>query len=414
MTEKFKILGTCLDTTKIRFNPGTTNLEPDYTYIMTSLEANNDYMVGGLVKNNPGLPLIVCTEFLDNVRYALEEHLKLLGRDTIDLLLIGPNADYTKLEVIDQVKHLGLLNPPSVDFIKDKEFKVEFVALPISPLDFNMEIIKYCNENNIRIIGLNPMGGYLSAPRNIEAFSVPYLLGFCATYSEIVVVSGRDSSTAYTNAQYLKSLVGKEGSIIYNLKKSVHKPVPHIKKAVYTSAIMDGEDYVIPYSDPEFSVSLESHYLKLGSYLEKLGEPNVKISDDVKEVDNYLKVLYYPKDGTLADKFAIARYRVLDYLTSAFRDYTYNSVDDIAKIGDNVFLITLEKAPKFKGHFIWRHLEPGDTRQFYLILGMNGETLFKEVGKSNESLNDGDEKKEEEKVPNNEEKTNNNKKQEEV
>jgi hypothetical protein len=390
---KFKLQGVGIDTTTMRTDPGVSRTDDAYTYIMTSLEANNDYLIRSFVENHVGEPAIItATKFLDNIESALKDHKENLGVDKIDLLLVGPEADWDnyKTNIPELIKNhacdnVGLINPTLEDIkkkiadLKELEVDMKYVTIPVSPLEFDLEIINYCAENNIYLIGLNPMGGYLSAPRNIKAFSVPYLLGFSAHYCNIVLLSGRDINTAWEDKWYLQEIIGKESSPSYIIKRSTSKPIKEIKKAIYTSIHMDGENLTIPYDDPMMILmGGEDFKFKVGSYLKQLDLGTYLYSDEEFEVANYVKTLEYPKDGEHASKFAFARYAVMKYLKNKYKDWDI----DYINLGNSVLVITVSKEPEVKGSFLWARCIPGEEKQFYLAFppeANRDEIIFKEV-----------------------------------
>lgn len=374
---KFKIQGVGLDTTNLSITiPG----DETFNYIYTSIPANNDEIVGEYISTIKTTPaLIVYTDFLSCLDTALEGHLEILRRTKAQLLLVDAAADMSRLENLRTlpVENLGIQCPESVEKLKDleekfkdQELKINYVAMPISPLEFNLELLDYCKEKGYVVIGLNPLGGYLSAPRNIQAFSVPYLLGFAATYSDIVLTSSRDLALATMDAGYLESLIGKESTAGYVLKKSAYKPVKEIKKAVYTSFNMADKE-IVPYTDPTFLPNCEDFAFKIGADVEKITKKET-VGDDKPisfedEVTRFLRVLAYPEDGGHRAKFAIARYKLLEYLKATYPERAGWSVETI-RVGESLLMVTVTKQPEYKGHFIWQTVVMTEPEQFYMIM----------------------------------------------
>lgn len=400
---KFKVQGIGLDTTTIRFNP---SIQCDFSYIRTSISANNDYLIGDFVKKMIGEPpLITSVEFLDGLTYVLPEHLNLLGRKGVDLLLINSTCKFneTDLDHISEslklVNHFGIEDPESVDRLKeicekfDKNYPIEYVCINISPLEFNHDIIQYCSENHIRIIGKNPLGGYLSGPRNTMAFSIPYLLGFCSYYSDIVLVSGRDLIYAENDRNFISDLFfGKEASPLFILKKNINKQVRGLKKAIYTSLEVQGLDMTVPYDSPEDLFSGDIVKFKIGSYIEKVDNINKKVvsrfgidelAKSQDEIAQFMNKACYPSDGDRRVKMAVARYKATEYLRILFPEKDGWELD-YARVGTSMLLLILTKPQHWEGKFIWKRLEPTKTRQYYLVLDKSENIILKEVVLSEE------------------------------
>lgn len=381
---KFKIQGVGIDTSTISFNPGRSRSDDGYSYVYTSIPANNDFIVGDYIKSLKGTPpILVYTDFLDSIDIALKGHLDAIGRTKAQLLLVDTFVQWDRVENLKglPVEHFGIQNPETKEQIEEvsrilekNQMKLEYVAINTCPLEFNLEILDYCRENGILIIGLNPMGGYLSAARNITAFSVPYLLGFSANYCDIVLVSGRDLIKAWDDKDYLEDLVGRDSNPGYTLKKNTSKPVKEIKQAVFTSINVGGIE-TVPYIDPEIIPDYNDFVFKIGSHISKITEKVIegdKIESFEDEVTNYLRILHYPEDGNEKDNFAIARYKALDYIRVRYPENQGWSIDQI-KVGTNLLLMSIEKAPEYKGHFIWQRIIIEEPKQFYMILPLEGK-----------------------------------------
>lgn len=394
---KFKISSVGIDTRTMKSSPGVSRADDGYSYILTSVEANNDYMIRDFVENHIGEPVIMTSvNFLENVETALKDHIKNLGKEKINVLLFGPNTNIEKyVSELDGIKDVadrfGLIDPESVDQAKEKieslnklGLEVEFVAMPISPLDFNYDLIKFCEENELKIVGLNQMGGYVSAARNIEAFSVPYLLGFSAYHSDIVILSGRDVFSAIEDKWYLSELLDKEAGNGYVLEKNVYKPVKDLKKAIYTSISLEGEGSIVPYDDPTMLFMGEGFRFKIGSSLKKVKEYGLSgIEEDEREITEFLKDLFYPKDAEHSVKMAFARYKIDNYLKSKYPDCTVT----ILNAGNSVLVISLDKESEVTGAFFWQKISEEIHRQFYLIFPPDTESkdiIFKEFKLSEE------------------------------
>src|SRR5574344_2183964 len=218
---KFRIENTCIDTTaskKVCIESGC-----EFDYVLTSISSNNDYIAKSWLKKKE-TKLIVRTDFSINLSIVLPEHLKEVGREFCDILIVDSDTctDLTEIRSIvsnNMAKHIGVCGSKYIDAIKElssKGVSTEYFAVTVCPLDFDYSAISYAEKSSMRIIGMNPMGGYISGPRNIEAFTVPYLLSFCSYYSDIVVCSGRSNYTeSINNKTFLDGLIGKDSKLDY-------------------------------------------------------------------------------------------------------------------------------------------------------------------------------------------------------
>ena len=369
--EKFKIQGVGIDTLNITYDPSFSTEKFDYIY--TSLTANNERLIGEWVNSmRPTPPLIVYSEFIDSVVPILKEHLEMLGRAKTQLLLlnaekvIGAKKEWLDELNLGPIDNLGIQCPKDVEELKKASEvlgrEIKYVALPISPLEFQYDVLEYCKENKITVIGLNPLGGELSAPRNIRSFSLPYLLSFCAFHSDIVIVSGRELVKAEENYEYLTSLIGLECGEEFDLKKSISKPVKEIKKAVWTSLDMEDGD-IIPYNDP--SLLVDSAKFKFGSPLKTLKERETyEEGTFLGKLTHYLEVLHYPEDGGDSGRFTAARHKLLGLIKEDYKGWGIAEV----KAGSDILMVTITKDPEIKGHFLWSKLILTDPITFCLMI----------------------------------------------
>lgn len=386
---KFKVQGVGLDTSTIDFDPGTSLAEDGYAYIYTSIPANNDYLIGNAVKSiKDSPPLIVYSNHFDGLGSLLSEHLETVGRTMADLLLIDGSAPGWENGSAEEllhgwrdrdrlVKNFGIQSPLSVEQLEiltgEKGLDLKYIALPVSPLEFNYDIIQWAYSKGIYVIGLNPMGGYLSGPRNIQAFSVPYLLGFCATYSDIVIVSGRSLTKSWEARVYLDGLIGEEADSKYNLKKSISQVVKPLKKAIHTSVELKDLQATLPYDDPSLLLDKGWTTLSLGSAKSKIPPmavlPKSEEGESVEEeIRHYLSIAYYPKDGDQGTIFSVAKYKVLKYLGLHYQGSQGWAISQIGRIGNSVLLVTVTQSDSLKGFFIWQTVVPGDEHTYLLVV----------------------------------------------
>lgn len=345
-----KISGVGLDTRGLTYCP-TVDLEDGcYDYIHTSISENNDYVISDLAKQYYGLPLVTTIDFSDSMDYTVSGHLITLERDSIDLLLIDSNCNFNR-DLIKSMKankliiDFGVSNPSSVERLQEiqKELgdeKIEYISLNLCPFNFNYDIVNWCESNDVKIMGFNPFGGHISANSMIDSFTVPYLLGFSATYCTVVFVSGRDMFTANLDRKHLDNLIKQEVEPRYILKKNISKLYKPIKKVVETSIVI-GED-TIPYDSPDTIFNIDDIVFSLGKSVEKISEVDISSKESLgNKIKNIVDLTQVPADIDSKSLYALYRYRVLEYLKTLFPEdewkFTY------MRITDNLMAISVKK-----------------------------------------------------------------------
>lgn len=405
---KFRVRGIGLDTSTIDFDPGASLAEDGYTYVYTSIPAGNDYLIKTAIQSiPPSQPLITYTDHFGCIEDLLGNHLETLGRNQADLLLIDGSSpgwtDGTAEEVLHPlrdrdrlVKHFGIQSPLSVDQLKDlietRGLNIEYVAMPVCPLEFNWDIVQWVQEKGLYLVGLNPMGGYLSGPRNIQAFTVPYLLSFSATYCDIVILSGRSLAKSWEGKLYLESLIGQDiPDDKFVLKRNISQPVKPLKKAVHTSIEFPEFGATVPYEDPTLTLTGDSIKLGMGLAKAKVPGPSPILPSDklggefVEEVKHLLSVSTYPTDGGQPGVFVVAKNKLLHQLELTYPGEKGWSISSIARIGDTALIVTVTQADYQKGFFIWQRTIEGDEHTYLLCVpsGNPKEIIFTEVNEEN-------------------------------
>jgi hypothetical protein len=213
-------------------------------------------------------------------------------------------------------------------------------------------VLQWCKTNKVGIIGFNQFGGHISAPRNIDAFSVPFLLGFSATYADIMILSGRNLYTAWKDKNYVESLIGCEVESQYILKKSIYKPVPSLNKAIHT--MMNIENNIsIGFESPE-SAYLDT-ITSLGPGLYTVGERHPDNS-----LESFLIGLDIPGDISDRDRFSIYRYKIMEKLEKN------SKIGGCETIGNSILIITtLVKGRKAR---FWKKRTPDIVKTMCILI----------------------------------------------
>lgn len=393
---KFKVKGCGLDTTTTTYL--FNNDEHDFQYIHTSISAENDYLLRKSLNEISGTLFSVEVDFTEKLPEMLKKHLEVLGISQIDMLFFQASLGKDKIQsAIDElrsevlpIQNFGIKDPKNAKEVEeilepekdnpDPNKIVAAVALDISPTNFDYEILEYCKKYEVPIFGFNPLGGYLSAARNIQALTVPYLLEFCAAHSDVVMLSGRDIFLASEDSKYTRALIDTEyeGDTKYSLSKKVHKPVSSLGKLVYT-AVDFGHGYILPYENPSFCSygnDIRSKINKVEiTYPEKYGVLYEHQPDYIKILAR-LSELKYPEEWRNEIKLAYAKYEVMKYLREA---YPKGEID-CTPIGKEILVIELHQPIIFKGTFFWRKVEIEQQDRVYLLFcNEKGEVMFREA-----------------------------------
>jgi hypothetical protein len=236
-------------------------------------------------------------------------------------------------------------------------------------LNFNLDIINWCKEKNVKIIGYNPMGGYINSANVIQSFSVPYLLGFAATYCDIVFLSSRDMHKSIQSAKYLNDLIGECTESVYTLSKSVSKLHKPLKKVVWTSAIYD-EDTYIPYNNPEnVPIDNESILMSLGKEEEFI--PETSDTGLEKDIKAFISQINFPFDASKETKFSLAKNQIISCLKSKKPDHEFS----YSMINDTTIAIMARK-DTVSGWF--KKTTSTDCSTYIVSMRSNGLVYFKE------------------------------------
>lgn len=351
LDRQFKIQGIGLDSSNLNYIPDSEYLEK-FTYIHTSTSKNNDCMLSEIFTDgielrdfNNNKILVTEIDCVDSISKVIVSHMNAVGKDWIDILEIPASCNWTEdtAEQLNGLIEAGLIydisvkNPGSVERLNEivtilNTFNVviEYISIDICPLNFNIDLIKWCTENNIGILGYNPMGGYINSANIIQSFTVPYLLGFAATYCNVVFLSSRDMHKSIQSAKYLSELVGEYTESIYTLSKSVSKLQKPLKRVVHTSAIFDTNTY-IPYCNPEnVPTENESILITLGNNDTELIPENEEKTDLEIDITAFISQISFPHDASKETKFSIAKNQIISCLKSKKPDhiFSYSMIND--------------------------------------------------------------------------------------
>lgn len=390
---KFNIKGVGLDISQLDYSP-VFNSDCKFDYIHSNLSSNNESLVREYISNyNEEVPIIITTDFLDEVELALRGHLVEFNRESVDLLLINSKCDIDKyqetiVKLVDSecVKYLGVSLPESLEVLEKLEEiytqlgisdKFKYVSLNISPYSINYDILKYCYSHNITVFGFNPLGGYITAPTLISSYTVPYLLEFSANYCDVVFLSSRDLYNSVINKNYLQNLINVEDvdTTKYELGTNVDKLLKPADKVIYTGfRFEDGS--LLPFDNPGLVYYepgiIETYQKKILPEILDNSEPAEGTFE--KTVYDYYKTLHFPEDGTEADFFSIIRFQIFRLFDLTFKDYSKS----MTNIGNRIVILHASKTTFIDGGWFKKDTISTQNKD-YLLYFYKGTFLFKEV-----------------------------------
>jgi hypothetical protein len=364
---KFKIGGVGLDCSTLPYRPAYTYL-PDYLYIDTS--ANNIGLVEDMLENKSVIVRVGTSGV------GMLDILRGTGLTEIDVLLLPASSpiDLEELKkVLDELEIgcVGIDRPENLTQCREAAEEIKKVILPtyvslsINPVHFQKDIVDWAEENEIDILGLDPFGGFLSAPSVIQSFTIPFLLTFTAAYSKIVFLSGRDIINAYNNSRFLTALIdGEVEEELVKMSKSVDHLVKPLPKLVH-SGLRLGDEGIVPYEDPEALINPGEVVLKLDRVEWKGGEEEDEIVKQILDFD--LLTMPLPENVDTGTKISI----ILPSLISELKKATGCKIE-AAKMGTATFLISLEEEKREK-RYLWKDKKWVEKKYYIFHMTETGE-----------------------------------------
>ena len=359
MISNFKISGTGLDTSNLTYVPSAISEEnTSYDYYYTEVKSNNGLVIKPLLDRSSNVRLVTGIDFLDFSSLAIREHLYELSRQNIDVLLVDSECNWNKYEdeikiMLDSgiVSEIGIKNPEklSIDKLEDLRIKfgIKYLGINLCPLYYWKDIMDWANKVGVKIFSFNPLGGHITAPSLIDAFSITYLLNFSAMHSDVVFLSGKDIVFSNVNRDYMTSLVGEEtDESLYRVKKDVNKLIKPLKKLGFTS-LKVGEE-VFPVSESDILFNFDESVISLGEAKSIIDHTKEIEEDDEtgQAIIKYLEDAYLPKDTEDPKNYmAIVRPKAFSIFRSRFPEgngwfnvnvfigdvYMFNSYREIRK-----------------------------------------------------------------------------------
>ena len=369
---KNKLKGVGIDTSQIDYKPESVYAQ-DYIFIDTT--KNNGFCLIDFVVGRKVIIKVGSLWRAGEILWGLENDLGNLSE--IDVLLIPAeeliSGDLSMLgEIIDRYKigSVGIDRPENLEHLRKATENIKSVILPsyvsldICPLHFQKDMIDWCEEEGLEILGFNPFGGFINGASVIECFTIPYLLEFAARYSVVVFLSGRDIISASYNSEYLKGLIGEDSDDeLYEMKSGVNRLSKPLPRFIH-SALKTERGGVIPYDNPEYLAThsellMGLEKIKEAQNLESAG----KIETLVREIFDYLCLRLEEKKPGIY--FSVFRPKMIADLRKALGPECEIKQ---AKIGDTTFLMGVTVFTSEK-RYLWKDKRIGEDTYFIIYLG---------------------------------------------
>lgn len=169
-------------------------LKSKFEFIETSIAYNNEVEV----KKWSGKILDVFNcDLITEDNFMWESHLRELGKDKVDLLILKNfSKDYDRVsDFLDSMKNsyvkVGLMDPSIIE-IKDAKYSLgrnpDYVMIEINQGYFDRELINFCMENYVKIIGYGVLGGPAMSSNHIYRYTLPYIISSATRYTDYIIL----------------------------------------------------------------------------------------------------------------------------------------------------------------------------------------------------------------------------------
>lgn len=351
---KFLVENICLGTKDLSSHFGESILRlGNISYVETSLEYNNDYIIGKYLKKDH--KIITSISSLEEYDIYLDYHLNFLKREKIDILLLNPLGNWEenlKSLISDEyADKIGISDGTIKDIERFKRITGEFpdyCSMRLSLLWFNKNLIDYCRENKIKIISYGILGGKYKEESMIETFTLQYLCAFASVYSDIICISSNTPERVIKTIRAIKEYIGKslseDDEKLYLLSKSVlnAEMISDKKIRKINSFIKLSNGEVISINDPEEIVSKKDLIVSFKNNLENID--NTKTTKIEEDIYRGLSDLAIPSDmNNIGEIKSIYRYYTISLLMNIFQTKYWRYI--YTPIGDDIEITVVNKFP---------------------------------------------------------------------
>lgn len=309
-----------------------------FDYVDTSICYNNDYFLGRSRSFSGGKGMVISKippQMFSDYEFYVENHLRCLKRDKIDIMLIhNPRSDWRDLAIklIDDNRFIevGVSNFSIDDLVKYKEITGVYPSyneIEINPEYYDKELIKFCKINNIKIISYAILGGKYNSRRNISRYTLYGLLSFAHGVSDIVIIR----SDRYSRVSKMIDIINKlniTGSYYEYPKESiVNKSInPMVYNTPSNQVLLRFSDVVIPNYDNDSSIISDSLQLRSDGFDEyEFMDSHIYSSTPSEILHKKIKSIIPPSNlEFITDYRVYYRYRIYDFLNKLYPSKNYD------------------------------------------------------------------------------------------
>ena len=165
-------------------------------YVDTAIDYNNDYLIAKDVPTSYKLISKIAPCHMQCYDFMVDNHIKCLKRDSIDIMLIhSSRGDWKPLaKRINEDKRFLEVGVSNFNVEELEEYKQLIGKYPayneieINPRYTDIKTVEFCKKNDIKVIAYGIYGGKYNAMTNIAEYSLPYLLKYAAAFADILIL----------------------------------------------------------------------------------------------------------------------------------------------------------------------------------------------------------------------------------
>lgn len=173
-------------------------------YVDTAINYDNDFLLEKVLKPETKIISKISSCHYKDYDFFVDNHLKSLGRDSIEMMLIHSDRGSWKqlaerLIKDDRFVHKGVSNFSKEDLIKYKEITGEWPyanEIEINPYYKDVETVSFCRENGIKIIAYAILSGKYNSWREVANFGLGNLISYAKKFADIVIVRANSITEA--------------------------------------------------------------------------------------------------------------------------------------------------------------------------------------------------------------------------
>ena len=302
--------------------------------LVTSPASGNDYILEPVFPEEGRLIVVMEKDINPSL---LLYHLQVLHRERADVVLVDPKTkyldDYIYLkEEAGFIVSLGLWMPENGGEIINFPYKqLGSIGIKISPLNFDLDILRYAEHTGLEVIGFCDDSNNLP-----HAFDLSFYGRYCNT-----VILEYDNYYG-DKKSYLENLVNLEAPKEVEMTKTVKKK----GKLEIGVSLKLGEDLILQCPERTITTHPEETVFGLGKAIENVpaqGEPEDEFEETVLELWNEIE----GKEGYTREELS----DLVRYLSVSFIRGSYN----IGKISRYAFVIVAKKTGKKKKDVMYKN-----------------------------------------------------------